>query len=98
MAMEHGFRRIVVIENDEENGASTEELREMALEKGLIQEGDIVVIPGDESYEELSNLPSINGVQVIGNKKIEDYGFEKTETAEFSTTEIINIWNSIMNE
>lgn len=76
MALEHGFRRIVVIENDEEDGVTAEELRETALEKGLIQEGDIVVTPGDESYEDLSNLPRINGVTLEGEKTAEDYGLQ----------------------
>lgn len=90
MAQSHGLRSIVVLED--------EELREAALEKGLVQEGDLVLTPGDENYEELANLPSINGVKVIGEKKSEDFGIEKTETSEFSTSDIINIWNSIMNE
>lgn len=97
MALEHGFRRIVVIENDEENGVTAEELRETALEKGLIKEGDIVVTPGDESYEELSNLPSVNGVTVKGEMKSEDLGLQAAMT-ELSTTEILDIWNKIMNE
>ena len=97
MALEHGFRRIIVIENDEENGVTAEELRETAFEKGLIQEGDIVVTPGDESYEELSNLPSVNGVTVKGEMKSEDLGLQAAMT-ELSTTEILDIWNRIMNE
>lgn len=90
MAMSHGLRNIIVLENDE--------LREAALEKGLVQEGDLVLSPGDESYNDLADLPSINGVKVIGDKKVEDFGIEKTETTEFSTSDILNIWNSIMNE
>lgn len=97
MDMTHGFRRIIVIENDEASGFTDDELREAALEKGLIGEGDIVVTPGDESYEELSNLPSVNGVTVKGKMKSEDLGLQAAMT-ELSTTEILDIWNSIMND
>lgn len=98
MAAIHGLRSIVVIENDEASGVTADELRESALEKGLIQEGDLVLSPGDESYNDLVDQPSINGVKVEGDKKLEDYGFEKTEMTEYSTADLINIWNSIMND
>ena len=98
MAATHGLRRIVVLENDEESGVTADELRESALEKGLIQEGDLVLTPGDESYNDLADQPSINGVKVEGDKKLEDYGYEKTDMTEYSTADIINIWNSIMND
>ncbi|MGF6375132.1 hypothetical protein M2140_000166 [Clostridiales Family XIII bacterium PM5-7] len=29
-----------------------------------------------DSYEELKNLPQINGVEIIGNKSFSDYGLE----------------------
>lgn len=76
MAMNHSFKRIVVIENDEASGVTDDELREAALEKGLIQEGDIVVTPGDESYSNLSDRPSINGVTLEGNKTSSEYGLQ----------------------
>ena len=98
MAAVHGLRRVVVLENDEASGVTADELRKSALEKGLIQEGDIVLSPGDESYNDLEDIPSINGVKVEGDKKLEDYGIEKTEMTEYSTAEIIDIWNNIMND
>lgn len=76
MAMNHNFKRIVVIENDEASGVTDDELREAALEKGLIGEGDIVVFPGDESYSKLADLPSINGVTLEGNKTAKEYGLQ----------------------
>lgn len=98
MATVHGLRRIVVLENDEASGVTADELRESALKKGLIQEGDIVLSSEDESYNDLVDRPSINGVVVEGDKNIEDYGFEKTKVTEFSTKEILAVWNNIMNE
>lgn len=67
-----------------------------AMERGLVHEGDEIVILGDPTYNELSNLPSINGVTVLGDMDASDLGLQD-ELAEISTTEIIEMWNRIMN-
>ena len=95
MDMTHGFRRIVVIENDEASGVTDDELREAALEKGLVGEGDIVVFPGDESYNNLADLPSINGVKVVGDMKSEDFGLE---TEELTNIEIEQLFKQVFKE
>lgn len=53
------------------------------------------VIGGVTDYEDLDSLPKINGVTVIGDKKSTDYGLQDA-LLEFSTTEIIEIWNTII--
>lgn len=50
---------------------------------------------GVTNYEDLDGLPKINGVTVIGDKKSIDYGLQDA-LLEFSTTEIIEIWNNVM--
>lgn len=45
---------------------------------------------GTSNYEQLSNLPSIEAVQLIGDKSFEDLGLE-----ECSNIEIDNIFRSI---
>ena len=67
-----------------------------AMERGLINEGDEVVILGDPTYNELKDLPSINGITVTGNMDASDLGLQD-ELEELSTTEILDIWNRIMN-
>lgn len=67
-----------------------------AMERGLINEGDEVVILGDPNYNELVDLPSINGVTVSGDMDASDLGLQD-ELSELSTTEILDIWNRIMN-
>lgn len=80
------------------------ELYMAAMERGLIKEGDEVFIEGTESeggnavdYESLANLPTINGVTVKGNLSGEELNLQKA-MEEVSPTEVIDMWNKIMNE
>lgn len=68
-----------------------------AMKAGVIKEGDEVVIEGINEYKELANLPKLNGVTIVGNKTTSDFGLQE-ELSELSTTEIIELWNNIMNE
>lgn len=75
-----------------------------AMERGEIKEGDEVFIEGNESegdvtadYEALNNLPSINGVTVKGNLDGADLNLQNV-MSEISSTELLDIWNKIMNE
>ena len=80
------------------------ELYQAAMERGLIKEGDEVFIEGTESegmdatdYESLSNLPAINGVVVKGNLDGADLNLQNV-MSEISSTELLDMWNKIMNE
>ena len=48
---------------------------------------------GATNYERLSHLPSINGVELIGNKTSEELAL----IGEIENEEILNIWNMVMN-
>lgn len=48
-------------------------------------------------YNELINIPSIEGVPVKGELTSDDLGLQRL-MSEISTTEIIQMWNKIMNE
>lgn len=50
-----------------------------------------------DDYDDLDNLPSVNGVTVKGDMTSEDLGLQEL-MSEISTTEIIETWNKIMNE
>lgn len=80
------------------------ELYTAAMERGLIKEGDEVFIGGNESeeavpvdYNSLDNLPTINGATVVGDMKSEDLNLQDA-MIEVSPTEVIDMWNRIMNE
>ena len=75
-----------------------------AMERGEIKEGDEVFIEGNESdsptaadYEALDNLPTINGVTVKGNLDGTDLNLQNV-MSEISSTELLDMWNKIMNE
>lgn len=80
------------------------ELYNAAMERGLINEGDEVFIEGNDSeggnaidYEALANLPTINGVTIKG-KLVGDELNLQNAMKEVSPTEVIDMWNKIMNE
>ena len=78
--------------NDNINGALTPrvtingELRGRQRINGNMREGG-----GTSNYEELENLPAINGVELIGDKSAHDLGLalltDIPETIDYSTTE-----------
>lgn len=79
-------------------------LYKAAMERGLIKEGDEVFIEGNESddvtavdYESLDNLPTINGTTVTGDLSGADLNLQDA-MVEVSPTEVIDMWNRIMNE
>lgn len=49
-----------------------------------------------DSYNDLDDLPSINDVTIVGDMYSSDLGLQD-ELIEFSTTEIIEMWNKTMN-
>lgn len=61
------------------------------------QDGKWTAQEDNDSYENLDNLPSINGVPVKGDMTSEELDLQDS-MLELSTTEIIEIWNKIMNE
>lgn len=75
------------------------EVYEAAKEAGLLKDGEIHLIPDDDdvNYEELDNLPSVNGVVVKGKMTAKELGLQEA-MSEISTTELIELWNGIMNE
>lgn len=75
----------------------SKEVYESLKEQGKLKDGEFHLIEGDDSYEDLDNLPAINGVTVIGDMPSEALGLQDA-MSELSTTEIIEIWNKIMNE
>lgn len=40
---------------------------------------------GTTDYEDLTNLPEVNGVQLIGDKSLEDLGIESLTNAQMDT-------------
>ena len=62
-----------------------------------VKDGKWTAQNDEDSYDELENLPSIDGVIVQGDMTSEDLGLQKL-MSEISTTEIIEIWNQIMND
>lgn len=68
-----------------------------AMELGKVNEGDEVYIEGIDEYKELADLPKLNGVTIVGDKTASEFGLQE-ELSELSTTEIIELWNKIMNE
>lgn len=80
------------------------ELYLAAMKRGEIKEGDEVFIEGNTSegataadYESLDNLPTINGTTVIGDLNSEDLNLQQA-MKEVSSTDLIDMWNKIMNE
>ena len=65
---------------DDEEIATIEEDEE---EEIAIMEEDIQYVEGTSDYEELENKPQINGVELIGNKSLNDLGIA-TELSELS--------------
>lgn len=65
---------IATIEEDEE-------------EEIAIMEEDIQYVEGTSDYEELENKPQINGIELIGNKSLNDLGIA-TELSELSQDEL----------
>lgn len=62
-----------------------------------VQDGKWVPQEENNNHEDLDNLPTINGVTVTGNLTGEELNLQDS-MLELSTTEIIEIWNKIMNE
>lgn len=48
--------------------------------------------PGSNNYEDLTNLPQINNVLVIGNKSLSAYGIQPTNDYA-DNTDINNLFN-----
>lgn len=59
--------------------------------------GDVAKPLVTNDYNELINIPSIEGVPVKGELTSDDLGLQK-KMSELSTAQIIKIWNQIMNE
>ncbi|MCM1260503.1 MAG: hypothetical protein NC222_06070 [Staphylococcus sp.] len=78
------------------NPASSNELGGIKVGKGLSikEDGTLSVIGGEggtSDYEELINKPSINNVELIGDKTLEELGVQpKGEYAEKSSVEVLN--------
>lgn len=79
------------------NTFPSKEVYEKAKKEGLLKDGEIHLYGGDDTYEELKGLPSINGVTVKGEMESKDLGLQAA-TTELSTTEILDIWNKVMND
>ena len=69
---------------------------------GLIKQGDVLVgtlqyggSSGTWNYNDLQNLPSLNGVVLKGNKTSEDYDLPKVI---FNSTEYWNRYSSLISE
>lgn len=61
---------------------------------GKLMRGDVHVDAIDPNYNDLRNKPSINGVELLGNKTSEDLML----IGEISNAEILTIWNTVMSE
>ena len=59
--------------------------------------GEIYKPSVTNDYNDLANLPTIEGVTVQGDLTSDDLGLQRL-MSELSTTEIIQMWNKIMNE
>lgn len=59
--------------------------------------GDIDKPQVTNDYNDLVNLPSIDGVTLLGDLTSEEIGLQKI-MSEIGTADIIKIWNNIMNE
>lgn len=59
--------------------------------------GEIYKPSVTNDYNDLVNIPSIEGVPVKGELTSDDLGLQRI-MSEISTTEIIQLWNKIMNE
>lgn len=59
--------------------------------------GDIDKPQVTNDYNDLVNLPSIDGVTLLGDLTSEEIGLQK-KMSEIGTADIIKIWNNIMNE
>lgn len=92
---------MAIINNSSElviNTYASKDIFEALKEQGKLKDNELHLIEGDDksSYEDLTDLPKINGVTVIGDKQSKDLGLQ-SETVELTTTEIIELWNEIMN-
>ena len=62
-----------------------------------VKDGKWTAHEDDDSYDDLDNLPSINGVSVKGDMTSEELNLQEA-MSEFTTAEIIEIWNKYMND
>lgn len=52
---------------------------------------------GTRDYEKLRNKPQINGVELIGDKSLEDLGIESDKTFYFTQNEALDTWVIVHN-